>query len=282
MDPLPLYIVLLAGLPLVLPMLVRKAWAVVAVSLTVYLLAPWFGWNLAAIKDGVWYFNPVAWQLLFVLGGAAAIHCAAPTLARDPTLMRQPLFVGGSGCMSWSPAVMTVVVALAADPRRADAGQPEQLAVPDQQDRPVAGAPAALPGPGLRHRETAARHAAGRKTGWPGKAAAWGVFRWKCSASACCWRRWRTWSMRMTDDAFAMQIFTALVGAGLMALLAAWLEFNKRLNRLEPAACQQAACKVIAKKPRSIDRGFCVSGVTTYEAERTAPCDTLVGCSLNT
>jgi len=35
----------------------------------------------------------------------------------------------------------------------------------------------------------------------------------------------------LTDDAFAMQIFTALVGAGLMALLAAWLEFNKRLNR---------------------------------------------------
>ena len=34
-----------------------------------------------------------------------------------------------------------------------------------------------------------------------------------------------------TDDAFAMQIFTALVGAGLMALLGAWLEFNKRLNR---------------------------------------------------
>jgi hypothetical protein len=35
----------------------------------------------------------------------------------------------------------------------------------------------------------------------------------------------------LTDDAFAMQIFTALVGAGLMALLAVWLEFNKRLNR---------------------------------------------------
>ncbi|MNU98723.1 OpgC protein [compost metagenome] len=35
----------------------------------------------------------------------------------------------------------------------------------------------------------------------------------------------------LTDDAFAMQIFTALVGAGLMALLAMWLEFNKRLNR---------------------------------------------------
>jgi hypothetical protein len=35
----------------------------------------------------------------------------------------------------------------------------------------------------------------------------------------------------LTDDAFAMQVFTALVGAGVMALLAVWLEFNKRLNR---------------------------------------------------
>jgi hypothetical protein len=36
----------------------------------------------------------------------------------------------------------------------------------------------------------------------------------------------------MTDDAFAMQVFTALVGAGLMGLLGVWLEFNKRLNRV--------------------------------------------------
>lgn len=35
----------------------------------------------------------------------------------------------------------------------------------------------------------------------------------------------------MTDDAFAMQIFTALVGAGLMAVLGAWLDFNKRLTQ---------------------------------------------------
>jgi hypothetical protein len=33
-----------------------------------------------------------------------------------------------------------------------------------------------------------------------------------------------------------MQVFTALVGAGLMALLAVWLEFNKGLNRLPQTA----------------------------------------------
>ena len=39
----------------------------------------------------------------------------------------------------------------------------------------------------------------------------------------------------LTGDAFAMQVFTALGGAGLMALLGVWLEFNKRLNRPAPA-----------------------------------------------
>jgi hypothetical protein len=33
-------------------------------------------------------------------------------------------------------------------------------------------------------------------------------------------------------------VFTALVGAGLMAALAAWLEFNKRLSQPVPARQQ--------------------------------------------
>ena len=35
----------------------------------------------------------------------------------------------------------------------------------------------------------------------------------------------------LAGDAFTVQIFTALVGAALMAALAAWLEFNKRLSQ---------------------------------------------------
>ncbi len=35
----------------------------------------------------------------------------------------------------------------------------------------------------------------------------------------------------IADDAFAMQVCTALAGAGLMALLGAWLDFNKRLGQ---------------------------------------------------
>lgn len=65
MDPLPLYIVLLLGLPLVLPMLLRKAVYVVGASLALYLLAP--VWNFSAQEGGVWFFNPMAWQFLFIL-----------------------------------------------------------------------------------------------------------------------------------------------------------------------------------------------------------------------
>ncbi|KTB67547.1 hypothetical protein AO066_00500 [Pseudomonas fluorescens] len=93
MDPLPLYIVLLGGLPLVLPMMMRKVETVVAVSLAIYLMAPWMGWNLRAIADGVWYFNPVTWQLLFVLGGAAAVYSQRPKPVQVRPLSRQPLFV---------------------------------------------------------------------------------------------------------------------------------------------------------------------------------------------
>jgi hypothetical protein len=38
-----------------------------------YLAGRHFGWNLAASPSGSWYFNPFAWQLLFVLGAWTAL-----------------------------------------------------------------------------------------------------------------------------------------------------------------------------------------------------------------
>jgi hypothetical protein len=110
MDPLPLYIVLLAGLPLVLPLLLRKTWLVVGASMTVYLLAPWMGWNLRAIADGVWYFNPVTWQFLFILGGAAAIHAGRARPGDHRALAHQPLFVAAA-VYTLAAAVLTLSLA---------------------------------------------------------------------------------------------------------------------------------------------------------------------------
>jgi hypothetical protein len=71
LDVLPLYIVLLLAFPLALPGLVSRARLVLAGSALLYLASRTFQWNLPTYPEGgVWYFNPFAWQFLFVLGGA--------------------------------------------------------------------------------------------------------------------------------------------------------------------------------------------------------------------
>lgn len=76
LDILPLYIVLLAIFPLVYLGVRRGMWGALALSGTIWLAAnvdytlnlP----NAAAVDDG-WYFNPFAWQFLFVIGAALAV-----------------------------------------------------------------------------------------------------------------------------------------------------------------------------------------------------------------
>lgn len=73
MDVLPLYIVLLAGFPPMLWLLLRAPSVALAASAALYGLAWHFGWNLPAWPRGVWLFNPFAWQFLFVLGAWCAL-----------------------------------------------------------------------------------------------------------------------------------------------------------------------------------------------------------------
>lgn len=68
MNILPLYIALLLGFALALPAIPRLGPAMLAVSALVYASVPLFGWNLPAYPEGVWFFNPFAWQFLFVIG----------------------------------------------------------------------------------------------------------------------------------------------------------------------------------------------------------------------
>jgi hypothetical protein len=73
LDILPLYIVLLSGFAFVMPALRRWPWAVLAASAVLYLAATIFRFNLSTYPDGVWYFNPFAWQVLFLIGAALAM-----------------------------------------------------------------------------------------------------------------------------------------------------------------------------------------------------------------
>jgi len=68
MDVLPLYIVLLLGFPTALWLLLRRPALALAASMTLYAMARTFEWNLPAYPSGEWVFNPLAWQLLFVIG----------------------------------------------------------------------------------------------------------------------------------------------------------------------------------------------------------------------
>ena len=73
MDVLPLYIVLLLMFPPMLFVLLRLPNLALAGSAVVYALTWKLDWNLPAYPNGVWFFNPFAWQLLFVFGAWCAL-----------------------------------------------------------------------------------------------------------------------------------------------------------------------------------------------------------------
>jgi hypothetical protein len=82
LDILPLYIVLLAGFPLVLLGLEIHPLLPGVLSAILYVCAYSFGWTPHTYPaDQAWYFNPLCWQFLFVIGatlGYAASSGRAP------------------------------------------------------------------------------------------------------------------------------------------------------------------------------------------------------------
>jgi hypothetical protein len=72
MDPLPLYVVLMTLMAGLLPLLVRRPLWVLLPSGLLWLLEKQTGLNLPAAPEGVWFFNPLAWQFLFFIGACCA------------------------------------------------------------------------------------------------------------------------------------------------------------------------------------------------------------------
>jgi hypothetical protein len=68
LDVLPLYVVLMGVFPPVLWLMLRHRNWVMLGSVLLYFAARQFGWNFPSYPSGVWYFNPFAWQSLFILG----------------------------------------------------------------------------------------------------------------------------------------------------------------------------------------------------------------------
>ncbi|WP_342360871.1 OpgC domain-containing protein [Terrarubrum flagellatum] len=68
-DILPLYVVLIALAPLIAVIHRAAPWALLPVSFAIYLAALIFRFNAATWPvAGEWYFNPFAWQFIYVLG----------------------------------------------------------------------------------------------------------------------------------------------------------------------------------------------------------------------
>jgi hypothetical protein len=78
LDILPVYIVLLASFPLILGLLRRGTLAAILPALALYAAAQIFGLSLHGYPENqVWYFNPLTWQLLFVIGASCGFAYAA-------------------------------------------------------------------------------------------------------------------------------------------------------------------------------------------------------------
>ena len=81
LNILPLYVALLCLLGFVLP-LMRWPVVLLGLSFTLYAVARWMGWNLPSWTDGGWYFNPLAWQLLFFIGAVLSQHPLKPAIGK--------------------------------------------------------------------------------------------------------------------------------------------------------------------------------------------------------
>jgi hypothetical protein len=73
MDVLPLYIVLMLFLPIILWLMKWRTDVTLVLSAALYVLTWYFDLYLSAYPNGVWFFNPFAWQLLFVFGAWCAL-----------------------------------------------------------------------------------------------------------------------------------------------------------------------------------------------------------------
>jgi len=116
LDVLPLYAALMLVAPLVIAGLARWPTATLAVSAVLYAGAQWQGWAWPIYADGDrWFFNPVGWQFLYVIGAWCA--AAAPGYA---ALVRPRRWVVGLaigylmfGCwvaLSWRYPVLEATV----------------------------------------------------------------------------------------------------------------------------------------------------------------------------
>jgi len=92
MDVLPMYIAVLVGFVPMLWLLLRRPHLTLLASAALYAVAHGQGWAFTSHSGRPWYFNPLAWQLLFMFGA----WCALGGAARLAGLMRSRAVTAGA------------------------------------------------------------------------------------------------------------------------------------------------------------------------------------------
>lgn len=104
MDVLPLYIALMLCFAPILWLLLRRPALALWLSGLLYALAWIFDWNLSSYPSEEWYFNPLAWQLLFVFGG----WCALGGTDRIANVIHSPITLAAAICFLLAAASIVV------------------------------------------------------------------------------------------------------------------------------------------------------------------------------
>lgn len=113
-DILPLYVTLMLGSPALAIIHHLAPRLVLPLSLAIYAAALAFGVNLPTWPiEGRWYFNPFAWQLVFVLGFSLAGSSSATRLA-----LARPLLTRGLGALVLLIGAYLALSNYAPDPTR--------------------------------------------------------------------------------------------------------------------------------------------------------------------
>lgn len=100
LDILPLYIVMLMAFPIVLVLIEWNALAALLPSAALYVAVQRFGWSPHVYSDHhPWFFNPLAWQFLFVAGAVCGRRHATgrPVLPSGRWLLAAAALVAGAG-----------------------------------------------------------------------------------------------------------------------------------------------------------------------------------------
>jgi hypothetical protein len=94
MDALPLYVLLLAAAGPLIAALKRHPGWVLSASVLLWAVAGRWNWNLETYPQGTWFFNPLCWQLLFVIGSACVLYPAGVGALQARHRRLVPLAIG--------------------------------------------------------------------------------------------------------------------------------------------------------------------------------------------